>query len=64
MIDRVDCAFGVANMPLTSGRRRDGQGEFTLDTERGPKAHVYLYFAREDGTAYSPSQHFYVPEVS
>lgn len=47
----------------TSGRRRDGQGEFRLDAERGPKAHVYLYFAREDGTAYSPSQHFHVPEV-
>ena len=43
-----------------SGVRGDGRGEFVLDAGRGPGAHAYLYFAREDGTAYSPSAHFAV----
>lgn len=43
-----------------SGTRGEGQGMFALDTERAGGAHVYLYFAREDGTAYSPSAHFHV----
>ena len=39
-----------------SGRRGDMTGEFTLDAETTTK-HIYVYFAREDGTAYSPSKH-------
>lgn len=41
----------------TSGLRGDGRGEFRLDPAR-PLAHVYLYFEREDGTAWSPSTYF------
>lgn len=43
-----------------SGTRGEGQGVFALDTAKAGGAHVYLYFAREDGTAYSPSTHFHV----
>ena len=43
-----------------SGTRGEGQGVFALDTAKAGGAHVYLYFAREDGTAYSPSAHFHV----
>ena len=43
-----------------SGRRADGAGEFLLRTDMGTAAHVYLFFARADGTAYSPSLHFEV----
>ena len=43
-----------------SGTRGEGQGVFALDPAKAEGAHVYLYFAREDGTAYSPSTHFHV----
>ena len=43
-----------------SGTRADGCGEFALETGQDDWAYVYLYFAREDGTAYSPSAHFRV----
>ena len=39
------------------GTRGDGGGKFRLDESKGPGAHVYLYFEREDGTAWSPSRH-------
>ena len=42
------------------GTRGDGGGKFRLDESKGPGAHVYLYFEREDGTAWSPSRHFRV----
>lgn len=42
------------------GTRGDGGGEFRLDESKGPGAHVYLYFEREDGTTWSPSRHFRV----
>ena len=63
--DRLMAGVLYATDPLTpcpaaetSGRRGDGHGRFRLDPEAGLPAHVYLYFAREDGTAYSPSRHF------
>ena len=43
-----------------SGRREDCRGEFRLNATKKDTAHVYLFFAREDGTAYSPSAHFLV----
>lgn len=43
-----------------TGIRGDGGGEFLLDSTKGRSAHVYLYFEREDGTAWSPSRHFRV----
>ena len=46
--------FNVASE--VSGRRGDGGGEFRIDAERGT-AHLYLYFARADGSAYSPPHH-------
>lgn len=39
------------------GTRGDGRGRFRLDPERCDGAHAYLYFARADGSAYSPSEH-------
>ena len=53
----------AASSPLRAaaeGTRGDGGGEFRLDESKGPGAHVYLYFEREDGTAWSPSRHFRV----
>ena len=47
----------------TSGTRGGREGTFRVRTDLGPTAHVYLFFGREDGTAYSPSLHFLV-EVS
>ena len=41
-----------------SGTRGDGCGEFRINTNLDAEAHVYLFFAREDGSAYSPSMHF------
>lgn len=46
--------------PEAAGTRGEGAGEFRLETKRGRSAHVYLFFAREDGSAYSPSAHFKV----
>lgn len=43
-----------------SGTRGDGEGTFRLDTREDKEAHVYLFFEREDGTAFSPSAHFHV----
>ena len=43
-----------------SGRRGDGCGTFALDPADGAAQHVYLYFAREDGAAFSPSRYFRV----
>ena len=42
----------------SSGTRADGQGRVRLNPAYGTTAHVYLYFEREDGTAYSPSEYF------
>lgn len=47
-------------VPEVSGTRGDGEGWFRLDPKFGLPAHVYVYFAREDGTAYSPSRCFRV----
>ena len=41
----------------TSGTRGEGRGEFRLDPSHAV-AHVYLYFEREDGAAWSPSTYF------
>ena len=38
-----------------TGRRGDGEGWFRLRTDAGNRAHVYLFFEREDGHAWSPS---------
>ena len=38
-----------------SGTRGDGEGTFRLDTREDKEAHVYLFFEREDGTAFSQS---------
>ena len=46
--------------PEVSGTRGEGEGWFRLDPKFGLPAHVYLYFAREDGSAYSPSRCFRV----
>lgn len=57
------------NMPATrlalsvKGLRADGQGEFLLERYPSGGAHVYLFFAREDGTAYSPSFYARVAEL-
>lgn len=63
--DRLMAGVLYADDPLSprlaaevSGRRGDLRGEFRLDPSGGLPAHVYLFFAREDGTAYSPSRHF------
>lgn len=40
-----------------SGRREECSGEVRVRTGKGT-AHVFLFFAREDGTAYSPSKYF------
>ena len=46
--------------PRVSGTRGDGSGEFELDAGRGTVAHVYLYFERRGGGAFSPSAYFRV----
>ncbi len=38
----------------------DGCGEFTIAFEKKPVWDIYIYFAREDGTAYSPSRYLFV----
>ena len=59
LYDRNTLALHTATE--VSGARGAGRGEFALDPSRyDPGAHVYLYFAREDGSAYSPSVHFHV----
>ena len=44
----------------SSGTRGELAGTFRVRTDLGPTAHVYLFFGRADGTAYSPSLHFLV----
>lgn len=42
-----------------TGRRGDGAGSFrTEEGKFGAPVHAYVLFAREDGSAYSPSLHF------
>lgn len=41
-----------------AGRREEMCGEFTLAEKFPGGAHVYCFFAREDGTAYSDCQYF------
>ena len=62
---RAGVAYDSEPLALTlaasaEGRRGDGGGEFVLDTAGETGAHVYLFFEREDGSAYSPSLHFHV----
>lgn len=47
-----------------SGRRGDLCGEFTLSEEEWAEggAHVYCFFAREDGSAFSDSQYFRIED--
>lgn len=45
---------------FVSGRRGDGCGDFMLDEKSRNGAHVYFFFAREDGSAYSDCAYFYV----
>lgn len=40
------------------GRRGEFSGEFTLDGSMGTPAHVYCFFGRADGSAFSKSQYF------
>ena len=42
------------------GTRANGCGEFTIAFEKKPVWDIYIYFAREDGTAYSPSRYLFV----
>lgn len=37
--------------------RRDGMATFQLNCKRGTAAHLYCFFGRKEGKAYSPSQH-------
>ena len=41
-----------------SGCRGDGCGSFRLEERFGGDAHAYVFFGREDGSAYSPSLYF------
>lgn len=41
-----------------TGRRKELCGEFELSEEMPGGAHVYCFFAREDGSAYSDCQYF------
>lgn len=43
-----------------SGTRGDARGEFVLDEALGRGAHVYIFFARADDTAFSPSWYEHV----
>lgn len=52
--------LGITWANQMEGRRGEGQGEFSLDTGKESGAHVYLFFARADGSAYSPSWHVHV----
>ena len=42
------------------GTRGEGHGWFRLEEGHAGVAHVYLFFAREDGLAFSPSRYFRV----
>ena len=46
-----------------SGRRQDLCGEFTLSERATDGAHVYCFFAREDGSAYSDCQYFRISAI-
>lgn len=63
--DRLVVGVMYADDPLStrlaaevSGTRGELHGRFRLETGRGGAAHAYLFFAREDGAAFSPSRHF------
>ena len=62
----ADCRNGTGNdgiqpLPLHEPRMlRWGEGTFTFTPDITGTAHVYLYFIREDGTAFSPSRYFRV----
>lgn len=55
--DRPEAVQAVTTV---SGQRGDKEGTFTLAPDITGTAHVYLYFAREDETAFSPSRYFRV----
>ena len=55
--DRPEAVQAVTTV---SGQRGDKEGTFILAPDITGTAHVYLYFAREDGTAFSPSRYFRV----
>ena len=46
-----------------SGRRQDLCGEFTLSERATDGAHVYCFFAREDGSAYSDCQYLHLDDI-
>lgn len=52
--------LGLTWANTMEGRRGEGAGTFSLDTDKETGAHVYLFFARADGSAYSPSWHVHV----
>ena len=52
--------LGLTWANTMEGRRGEGAGTFSLDTNKETGAHVYLFFARADGSAYSPSWHVHV----
>lgn len=52
--------LGPRRAEEVAGTRGEGGGRFRLNPEFGLAAHAYLYFARADGTAYSPSEYFRV----
>lgn len=52
--------LGLTWANTMEGRRGEGTGTFSLDSGKETGAHVYLFFARADGSAYSPSWHVHV----
>lgn len=44
------------------GMRGELSGEFTLDESMGPTAHIYCFFGRPDGSAFSESRYFRLTE--
>lgn len=60
----LDGPDGGYPYPATTvqGTRADGCGEFSIAFERKLMRDIYIYFAREDGTAYSPSRYFRMEE--
>ena len=52
--------LGLTWANTMEGRRGEGAGTFSLDTDKETGAHVYLFFARANGSAYSPSWHVHV----
>lgn len=52
-----DYPLALELVPGVEGTRGEGQGRFRVEGKMGEGVHVYLFFAREDGTAYSPSEY-------